>query len=647
MATYLHPGVYLEELRGGPMPIQPVGTSTAAFIGFARQGPIGTPELVSRWDEYQAQFGGIFPGDPLDLMGHSVSAFFSNGGGSAYIVRLADGANKASKLLLDPNATDAANPAAADTVYAFSATSEGAWGNSIRIKLSTGETPASVTVQLYQPPAPNLRAVPVITETYKNVSLNQAATNFLGTQLLRSSLVSVEVQTAGDYMLGTSVSGEIAPSTDLTTLNGKGFVVTVNGTARPVVFSNTQFAGGTTLPVVAAQIQQQVTQGGASPAVTDFTASAQGEQLVLTSGAAASTSSVAVSAPTDATPDGSAILKLGTANGGTEQTGEQALEGITVAETAHETTAELDLAGGTDGQPASETDYQNVFSGFLKIRDINIICLPGMAWDANGNAAVQDAIAHAETARSRMVIVDPPDQTELKTASDVTGLSPSLSTSTYAALYYPWVTVPNPDYNAETNPTVPRTVNIPPSGFAAGMWAKIDAKRGVWKAPAGTETALLGLAGLEYLVEDAEQDGLNPLGVNCLRQLPGYGNVIWGARTLATNADPEWRYIPVRRTAMFIEGSIYNGIQWAVFEPNDDQLWAALRASITSFMDGLFRVGAFQGATATDAYFVRCGLGSTMTQGDIDAGQVIVLVGFAPLEPAEFVIVRIQQQVGQ
>jgi hypothetical protein len=123
--------------------------------------------------------------------------------------------------------------------------------------------------------------------------------------------------------------------------------------------------------------------------------------------------------------------------------------------------------------------------------------------------------------------------------------------------------------------------------------------------------------------------------------------VIWGARTLSTKANPEWRYVPVRRTAIFIEQSVYNGIQWAVFEPNDRPLWSSLQTNIESFMLGLFRSGAFQGDKASDAFFVRCGLGATMVQGDIDRGQVIVLIGFAPLKPAEFVIVRIQQTVGQ
>ena len=187
---------------------------------------------------------------------------------------------------------------------------------------------------------------------------------------------------------------------------------------------------------------------------------------------------------------------------------------------------------------------------------------------------------------------------------------------------------------------------VPPSGFAAGLWAKTDGRRGVWKAPAGLQASLTGAANTKLKIGDDEQDQLNPVGVNCYRRVIS-DIVIWGSRTLATKADPEWRYVPVRRTAMMLEESIYQGIQWAVFEPNDHRLWSSLRLNIEAFMGTLFRAGAFQGEKASDAYFVRCGLGDTMVQGDIDRGQVIVVVGFAPLKPAEFVIVRIQQKVAQ
>ena len=305
------------------------------------------------------------------------------------------------------------------------------------------------------------------------------------------------------------------------------------------------------------------------------------------------------------------------------------------------------LTGGTTTAPTA-VDYGDFYNTELrKVRDVSIIVLPGESWasDGSGNPVISQTLSHCESTQSRLLIIDPPESTELDQAATVSQMA--LPTSTYSVLYYPWVDVANPFYNEDSNPNAAKTLTIAPSALAAGMWAKIDARRGVWKAPAGVEAQLNAVAGLQFNAEDLEQDQLNPLGVNCFRRLPNYGSVIWGSRTLATKAAPEWRYVPVRRTAIMIEQSIYNGIQWAVFEPNDNPLWASLRSNIGSFMNGLFRAGAFQGATSDDAYFVRCGLGDTMTQGDIDRGQVIVIVGFAPLKPAEFVIVRIQQKVNQ
>lgn len=305
------------------------------------------------------------------------------------------------------------------------------------------------------------------------------------------------------------------------------------------------------------------------------------------------------------------------------------------------------LSGGKE-TPATANDFSEFYDTVLrKVRDVSIVLTPGQYWadDGSGNPIVSATLAHCNKLKNRVVIIDPPPNLELDQKATVNKLS--LPSSTYSALYYPWVKVANPFYNAETRPDVSKTIAVGPSFFAAGMWSRIDGSRGVWKAPAGMGAGLVGAAGLKYIVEDGEQDQLNPLGVNCYRKMPGGGRVIWGSRTLATKADPEWRYIPVRRTAIMIEQSIYNGIQWAVFEPNDHRLWSALRGNIGGFMNGLFRAGAFQGEKASDAYFVRCGLDDTMTQTDIDAGKVIVIVGFAPLKPAEFVIVRIQQKVNQ
>ena len=170
----------------------------------------------------------------------------------------------------------------------------------------------------------------------------------------------------------------------------------------------------------------------------------------------------------------------------------------------------------------------------------------------------------------------------------------------------------------------------------------------MWKAPAGIEASLVGVPQLEVNLTDAENGELNPLGINCLRAFPVAGRVVWGSRTLrgADQLADEWKYVPVRRTALFIEESLYRGTQWVVFEPNDEPLWAQIRLNVGAFMHNLFRQGAFQGSTPRDAYLVKCD-NETTTQNDINLGIVNILVGFAPLKPAEFVIIKIQQMAGQ
>jgi uncharacterized protein len=185
------------------------------------------------------------------------------------------------------------------------------------------------------------------------------------------------------------------------------------------------------------------------------------------------------------------------------------------------------------------------------------------------------------------------------------------------------------------------------SGTLAGVFARTDATRGVWKAPAGTDAALVG-ANLVVSLNDLENGELNPIGVNVLRNFPVYGQISWGARTLrgADQLADQWKYIPVRRTALYIEESLFEGTKWAVFEPNDEPLWASIRLNVGAFMQNLFRQGAFQGKSPQEAYFVKCDRDTT-TQADIDLGVLNIVVGFAPLKPAEFVVIQIQQMAGQ
>ena len=187
-----------------------------------------------------------------------------------------------------------------------------------------------------------------------------------------------------------------------------------------------------------------------------------------------------------------------------------------------------------------------------------------------------------------------------------------------------------------------------PSGAIAGIMARTDTQRGVWKAPAGLDATLVGVPALSVPLTDAENGELNPLAINCFRAFQTAGRVVWGSRTLrgSDQLGDEYKYIPVRRTALYIEESLYRGLKWVVFEPNDEPLWAQIRLNVGAFMHNLFRQGAFQGSSPRDAYFVKCDK-ETTTQTDIDLGIVNVLVGFAPLKPAEFVIIKLQQIAGQ
>jgi phage tail sheath protein FI len=220
--------------------------------------------------------------------------------------------------------------------------------------------------------------------------------------------------------------------------------------------------------------------------------------------------------------------------------------------------------------------------------------------------------------------------------STITGID-----GTNAAFYFPWVMAPDP-----LSQNLP--AQYPPSGFVAGICARTDGTRGVWKAPAGTEATLTGATGVVVPLNDKENGVLNPQAINCIRNFSVYGIILWGTRTLQGNDEigSEWKYIPVRRTALFIEESLFRALKWVVFEPNDDPLWAEIRLNVGAFMQNLFRQGAFQGKTPAEAYFVKCD-NETTTQNDINLGIVNIVVGFAPLKPAEFVVIKIQQMAGQ
>ena len=260
----------------------------------------------------------------------------------------------------------------------------------------------------------------------------------------------------------------------------------------------------------------------------------------------------------------------------------------------------------------------------------NLLCLPpariGTAGGPTGLDAgvIATAATFCEERRAFLILDAHPAWTDKATA--LAGRAALGLDSRNAALYFPWLRRPG------SNET------LPPSGAVTGVLARTDARRGVWKAPAGTQADLRGVGAPSVTLSDQENGELNQAGINCLRLFPGTGPVIWGART--TSSDPEWKYLPVRRLSLFLERSIDEGTRWAVFEPNDEPLWATLRRIVEEFFLSLWRQGAFQGTKPEEAFFVRCDR-TTTTSTDIDQGLVNLLLGFAPLKPAEFTMLRI------
>ncbi len=313
-----------------------------------------------------------------------------------------------------------------------------------------------------------------------------------------------------------------------------------------------------------------------------------------------------------------------------------------------------DGTGGVDSEPLEQADYEGSAadkSGMFALDKadlFNLLCIPPDTRGGDTAAPVYQAAMKLCVDHRAMLIVDSPAawganrETAASTAiAGLGGLGLSGTNARNAALYFPRVREADGLREGQLDTFVP-------CGIIAGVIARTDTQRGVWKAPAGLDAALNGIQGLEVNLTDAENGMLNPLGINCLRAFPVNGRVVWGARTLrgADQLADEYKYVPVRRLALYIEESLYRGTQWVVFEPNDEPLWAQIRLNVGAFMQNLFRQGAFQGRTPREAYFVKCD-SETTTQNDINLGIVNIIVGFAPLKPAEFVIIKLQQMAGQ
>jgi phage tail sheath protein FI len=551
-----------------------------------------------------------------------------------------------------------------DQAVKFSAKNKGAWGNYLYLQIENGshnptnEFKISIRQQIDAALIPEgWQNIPA-KEVHDNLSMNPKASNYVVNVLeQKSNLIDAEVLTA-NHITQDGVYRS-APFTFSTALEEKvKFHININNDGWQTVDLSTVKAN-TNIEAIRAEIQtkvcaltklknstdenaftsftctkEDVSETGDSGAVTKY-------RLILKSGTASVDSSIRVQdfavEPENAAP----LLGLGQGDGGVFE------DGLTIRRPANADIVEIGdnairgvvsaVTPGKNGdEKLREIDYQEQLNLLDNKTDFSLLAIPGI-----GTSAMFDlGVAYCENRPLRDVFYIgemPAAQQSPEEAEKFRGKL--TKPNSYGALYYPWIKSLDISGQSDT------AISLPPSGFAAGLYARIDSNRGVWKAPAGTEATISGAVSLVKNLTDIEQGNLNNRHVNCFRQFADAGIVSWGARTICPPGN-EYNYVPVRRTAIMLRVSIYKGLQWAVFEPNDEELWGQIRLNLNSFMMTLFRQGAFQGSSPSKAFFVKCD-GETTTQDDINAGIVNVLVGFAPLKPAEFIVVQIRQKAGQ
>ncbi|NTU84765.1 MAG: hypothetical protein HGA45_36275, partial [Chloroflexales bacterium] len=545
--------------------------------------------------------------------------------------------------------------AAAQPSLTISAVSPGLWGNSLAIVIANGTNDPANEFNLL---VFNQNALEPL-ERFENLSMVPGASNFVQTAVTASRHIRVTVNAANPNVQAGVSRGASAPLS-LTGTGRTRLQINVNGDGYQQIDLQNAVGGGAgqvadlgSAANLAAAIQftvralNRLRSSTPAAAFSAFAATVDGGVLRLASGATGFASSVNVAPAANSAENATGLLRLGTLSGGVETLGGAVTRprpnpaGVApanyylVGDNAAPTAEVASVVAGSDGDPiTTDQPYIDGLQRLNAIDDVSLIAAPGVGSREMVGAGLNYCANRSLSDCFFIGDMSLDDDTVGEAQSFMAGITPKNS---YGAIYFPWVKMLDP-LGVATEPLL-----VPPSGYVAGLYARTDAQRGVWKAPAGTAAALGGAVGLAVNLTDVQQGNLNPRNINVIRQFAASGIVLWGARTI--NADPEYNYVSVRRTAIMLRVSIYRGIQWAVFEPNDAPLWSQIRLNITSFMNLLFRRGAFQGATPAQAFFVKCDA-ETTTQDDINAGIVNVLVGFAPLRPAEFVVVRISQKAG-
>ena len=590
MPEYLSPGVYVEEYESGSVPMEGVGTSTAGFVGFAEKGAVmGKPQLVTSFSDYLRIYGGYLSETKFGekrYLPYAVEHFFINGGSRAFVMRVCPADAKCAETK-------------SGSMLSFKAANPGEWGNRIKVTVS----PVSrVKTQVYEVDGNN-----AVVRSTDGFTIGDVVQIDNGETPVYNRITAIEEKTV-------TFENPVDPSVVDTNLVPTKFIrsseidVSVKyGEAKEdylFVSLNTESADYIASRMAKSELVA-VELGGS--AYTAEPSDAEGSSDAEENNDTPASSSSEITSPFEAIggKGDAVILQL---SGGTDGN----IAGVTAAEYI-----------GTDEGPGRRTGIQ----AFIENSDVSLMAVPGVTMPE----VQMSLIAHCENLKSRFAVLDMPKD---RKKTDELIEYRDMFDSHYAAFYHPWLQI--------FDPVSKKNIIAPPSASVLGIYARTDNTAGVHKAPANE--VVRACTGLSVSYNTAEQDLLNPRGINLIRSFPGRGIRVWGARTATSNAS--WKYINVRRLFIYLEESIRVNTNWVVFESNTEALWARVKRTIEMFLASTWRSGAFAGSSPAEAYFVEVGR-STMTQDDIDNGRLICVIGVAPVKPAEFVIFRIGQYTSE